>query len=843
MIQDPFKLHPLPKGAGNEWDDQDSLEPDDDDDAPPAAALPVEQELQLTVQLFEAHLALSSLQLLAQSAAHLQVLQGIGQAQERIRTLVGQLRHYRSDLRVQVEVLDGGVQPPAAQKLELTRLPVLVGRDHALCQLPLQDAEVPPLRGYFFQVGRNLIYQDLGGAGGTLLERRVGGKIKLINLKGEPAPLIQGDRLILGSVETHVVIQGIRPGPLGAGMPPVEGPPPGFSPLAGLSPAWTDAPPIAPAPPAPVAPAPGAETSAPAVSASISRPAGAPSEESSSQSASRTPQIMMGAIAVVSGLVGIFIGQLMAPPPPAPTRVAAPTPAVAAAPVVVEKRIGSSLELSPDGSLRLKDPKLASGLYFFLMTGADAEQPDPYTQGQPFALGQVTGDNGEARIVYAPIGLTPTVLAAAPAVAVAPDDQRISLFTALQSLQAGQLQESEKLLNMLATGTEPPTAAFKALGYLALGRNDLPGAQKHLRAALERDASDPETHFLLGRLARIRFNSLAITDSRRALLFDDARSGYEESLRQWLLPPSGAFAWRGHELGLKGEDLLDDYFQLLTRMALTSADIAAGVDASGSGTGTGTGTPSLTNPPAGLGMPAQGTGVAVAPTPAPPPPSDRPSEHVTVRISGGAFIMGGDETDTTDERGLKGPITLRTFHIDRFEVSNQQLERVFPEHKEKRGLSQGDKDPAVNVTWDEAQTYCRSVGMRLPTEAEWEKASRGTDGRTWPWGEGDPRPGVLNYKGAGVGRPTGVDSYPEGASPYGAVNMAGNVWEWTSDWYDPGWYSKAPAGGAAGPNAGTRKSIRGGSYADDAADARTSNRASAAPGSPSPKIGFRCARD
>lgn len=205
--------------------------------------------------------------------------------------------------------------------------------------------------------------------------------------------------------------------------------------------------------------------------------------------------------------------------------------------------------------------------------------------------------------------------------------------------------------------------------------------------------------------------------------------------------------------------------------------------------------------------------------------------------------MGGDDTDPADEKGLKGPVVLRTFYMDKFEVSNGQLERVIPDHKDRRGTSQGDKDPAVNVTWEEAQTYCRSVGLRLPSEAEWEKAARGTDGRTFPWGEQEARATLMNYKGAGSGKPVPVDSHPEGASVYGALNMAGNVWEWTSDWYDPTWYQKLNPGAYSGPASGQRKVIRGGSFADDASDARTSNRASAAPGSGAPKIGFRCARD
>jgi len=249
-----------------------------------------------------------------------------------------------------------------------------------------------------------------------------------------------------------------------------------------------------------------------------------------------------------------------------------------------------------------------------------------------------------------------------------------------------------------------------------------------------------------------------------------------------------------------------------------------------------------------------------------------PDEAEMVYVPDGEFLMGSQDSDRkadTDE-GPQHTVTLDAFWIDRTEVTNAQYVQflnALGEHtgacgghdcaetkvEDKyshilRGSQEGrylvergfEDHPATQVSWYGAQAYCAWVDGRLPTEAEWEKAARGVDGRLYPWGNEPPDCDRAQYGDCG-GTTVPAGSRPAGASPYGVLDMAGNVWEWVADWYDPVYYETSPAQNPQGPDAGVRNVFRGGSWGYPPAFIRATDRARNRPTYAGFGLGFRCA--
>ena len=195
-------------------------------------------------------------------------------------------------------------------------------------------------------------------------------------------------------------------------------------------------------------------------------------------------------------------------------------------------------------------------------------------------------------------------------------------------------------------------------------------------------------------------------------------------------------------------------------------------------------------------------------------------------------------------------IYLDAYYIDRYPVTNTEYKKFVDATRHrtptdwKNGQFPVRKDgcPVVYVTWEDASAYARWAGKRLPSEAKWEKAARGTDGRKYPWGNQPPDERYCNF-GQNVGETTPVDRYSaQGDSPYGVSDMAGNVWEWCLDFHDPNYYNYSPPRNPRGPAAGLNHVLRGGSWLSSQNHVRTTNRSSNLADYRGDFIGFRCAQ-
>jgi len=238
-------------------------------------------------------------------------------------------------------------------------------------------------------------------------------------------------------------------------------------------------------------------------------------------------------------------------------------------------------------------------------------------------------------------------------------------------------------------------------------------------------------------------------------------------------------------------------------------------------------------------------------------PKMSPKDGMTLLyVPEGNFLMGSDPKKDPAQAndGSEQPqhtVWLDAFWIDRTDVTNAMYAKCVaagacgamaanatPTYAIYYGNSQFDDYPVVHVDWNQADTYCRWAGRELPSEAQWEKAARGTDGRIFPWGN-DLDPKYANYDSKDTSK---VGAFPPGASPYGALDMAGNVWQWVADWYDGAYYqSQTSWRNPIGPVSGQTRVLRGASWSDLGLKLHAAARRADIPSRSNFDIGFRCA--
>ncbi len=224
---------------------------------------------------------------------------------------------------------------------------------------------------------------------------------------------------------------------------------------------------------------------------------------------------------------------------------------------------------------------------------------------------------------------------------------------------------------------------------------------------------------------------------------------------------------------------------------------------------------------------------------------------ILVYIPAGEFTMGSNDGDD-DEKPMH-TVYLDGYYISKYEITNKQYKqfcdetvREYPKDPEEftginNYFSSYPNYPVVEVSWNDAVAYCDWAGLRLPTEAEWQKGARGTDGRKYPWGNSEPNGSQCNYDDKSLSKyydynwidknvndgyafTSPVGNYSSGASPYGLMDMSGNVWEWVNDWYGEDYYSVSPKSNPKGPSSGSSRVLCGGSWLNPDYSIRSSYR-------------------